>query len=247
MYIPNTTNVATLKSKGDLELSAAIGTNGYDGQVAYGITPQWGLFLNTSYGNSESTTNSAQFLKHYFAEAGAQRMVLFETVQSGKSDRFFHVASGLGYGYTEGAVSFSNIFDVDLTYLNQLRGSYARYFIQPSYGITSNTIDVFVTSRISGVYITNLWTSMEADWQNSYVSDDQYDQYQRYLSRKRFNVFIEPSITVRGATKYIKPFFQTGLSIGVIPNDQTTFRHRPFMFILGLQADLNVLGSRKKE
>ena len=242
MYIPNTTNTPSLRKQGDIEASLSIGTNGSDLQFGYAITDEWGVMLNGSQGKSEDSDQS-DHLTHYFGEVGIGRNFYLDGKDADISTRpMFNAFAGAGFGHTEGEVTFSNLFNADLVYSNQLRGDFVRGFIQPSIGVTSKYVDFFFTPRTSFVYITSLWTSMEADWQQSYVSDQDYLEYLGLMAKKPYNVFIEPTLTLKAGLPYVKAMLQLGGSFATIPNVETTFRQRPIIFILGIQMDVNVLG-----
>ncbi|MFP5470205.1 MAG: hypothetical protein ACLGGV_01280 [Bacteroidia bacterium] len=241
MYIPNTTNTPSLKYKGDMEASYSTGTNGHDLQTAYAVSDDYGVMLNLSLGN-EKNDSSANFLKHNFFEGGFGRTFILNKDSDKETKSMFTVFSGFGYGSTKGLVNFSNIFDIDLNYTNDIEGSLFRVFIQPSIGLSSDNIDFFFTLRTSYVNVYKLETNMEADWQGSYVSDEDYNKYLELINRKPYNIFVEPTITLKvGGT--VKGFFQLGASFGTTPNIETTFRQRPIIALIGLQVDLNRLQS----
>jgi len=239
MYIPNTTNTPSLKQKGDIEASYSLGTNGHDLQSGYAINDDYGVMLNVSLGN-EKSDSSANFLKHNFFEGGFGRTFILNKDENKETKSMFTLFSGVGFGSTSGLVKFSNIFNTDLNYTNQLQGSLFRVFIQPSIGLSSDNLDFFFTLRTSYVNAYKLETNIEADWQISNVSDDDYNKYLELINRKPYNIFVEPTITLK-VGGMVKGFFQLGASFVTTPNIETTFRQRPIIAIIGLQADLNFL------
>ena len=242
LYIPNTTNVPSLIKKGDTEVSATTGTNGWDLQAAHAITEEVGIMLNGSYANKTSDSLT-RFHKHLFSEIGIGYTAILnkEDVDFANSTYIFSIYGGAGLGISEGFVNFNNIFNSDINYHNEVRGQYLKAFLQPSIGISTPTVDFYFTLRSSYVNVYNLETDLDADWNNSYISDEEYENYKEYYNRKNYNIFYEPTLTLKFGSEELKFITQMGFSAGQIPNLQTSFRQRPIIFTIGIQGDFNVL------
>ena len=138
------------------------------------------------------------------------------------------------------------MFNSELVYSNKIDGEFYRAFLQPAIGLSSEYVDLFFTPRTTFVYVEDLWVSMEADWQQNYITDEAYAEYLGLKAKKPYNIFVEPTVTLRAGAPFLKGMLQLGTSLATIPNVETTFRQRPIIIIIGLQMDVNVLGKRKE-
>ena len=134
VYVPNVVNTPLLSNKGELQVSANLGTSGFDPQFAYAITDNIGLMLNGSFANRTSDSTS-DFHKHSFVETGVG---YYTSV--GENGRF-ETFGGLGFGKLSAELD------------NNLWKSYAdvstlRFFIQPTIGASSSIFDGSLSSRM---------------------------------------------------------------------------------------------------
>lgn len=233
LYIPNTTNVPTLKEKGDIDASYTLGTNGHDLQGNYAITNNWGVMLNGSYGNSKSDS-SASFNRHEFIEIGGGYTINLNEDKLNENKVLFSAFGGYGFGSSSGLYAYSI---GNSMYSHQTNGTYTRAFIQPSIGYSTNNVDIFFTLRSTYVNVNKIKNELE----QSLLNDEYLDDFGNLVKRKNSNIFYEPTLTIRAGGEQVKGFLQFGFSKGLTPNYQTIFRQRPIIFIIGLHADLNVL------
>ncbi len=101
-----------------------------------------------------------------------------------------------------------NVVTVNNTTIN---ANLTRFFIQPSIGYSSNYFDFSFTTRLAAV---NVKTG----------------------SIGNTNLFIEPVLTTKFGSKYVKGMLQFGLSL---PTKSPEFNFLPFMLSVGLQIKLN--------
>ena len=233
LYIPNTTNVPTLKEKGDLDLSYSLGTNGNDLQGSYAINDNVGVMLNGSYGSSKSDSNN-NFTKHQFLELGGGYTFILNKDKTDETKTIFSAFGGFGVGSASGEYSFS--FLTSNVYTNNVFGNYSRAFIQPSIGISSLNVDFFFTFRTSYVNFSDIKNELD----QSIINDEYINELDEALNPKKSNVFYEPTLTLNVGGDQLKFMMQAGLSSGLYPQYEMAFRQRPIIFIFGIKSDLNV-------
>lgn len=236
MYIPNTTNVPTLKEQGDLEISSTFGTNGVDLQTAYSISKDWGAMLNGSYGNykSDSTYN---FNRHSFLEVGVIKTYFLNKKKEEETKSMFILNSGFGYGNGAGRYDSPIYFDNQYFTINQISGDYIRAFVQPSIGFSSDRIDFFFSMRSSYVQVVKMYANSKEVNLNTAIDNSGLSNYRGFLELKNHNIFMEPTITLKAGGQF-KGVLQFGTSLGTSNWVDVKFRQRPIIIIFGLQIDL---------
>lgn len=113
---------------------------------------------------------------------------------------------------------------VDAYYENSLlvssaRAYHHRVFIQPAIGVSTKIFDASFTPRIVLLNVT----MVDPDLASS--------------NTRSFYPYVEPCLTTRVGYKYVKYFFQIGLSIN-ITNDYRNFSHQPLILNTGVQLSL---------
>ncbi|GEM_PF-2266089 len=132
-----------------------------------------------------------------------------------ESNLHLQISGGIGAG-TVGDPS--NAFEVD----------FSRFYIQPSVGFISShrKIENHLALRLSHI------------------------EYQKQIAQNvdPFSVqFVEPTYTFRGGSENIKLHMQLGLSVPLLNTSNTPpeFAYDPFIFGLGIQANLNVFQKKQ--
>lgn len=188
VYQPNAVNTPLFNNAGE----ARISVDPSNLQLAYAVTDHAGVMLNGFHVKENTEDNSIRG-KGGLIEAGFGyytrfRPFVFET----------YVGGGLGN------VHFTETRQDDNgpnTYTFDANGM--RFFVQPSFGLTSRFFDVAITPRfVMGKYY-NVATN--------YSTQDQIDGRFYQVDRPMWT-FIEPALTVRGGYQWIKLQVQFGLS-----------------------------------
>jgi hypothetical protein len=207
VYIPNSANAPLFEEKGTLLVSAFGGSNGYDAQLAYGITDHFAVMANGSYQSKEFDSNAIdKYHKHMFAEFGGGYYTKMN--DNGRFECF----GGYGFGQSETA------YDYTFFYHNHdiLKGTYQRFFVQTDLGLSSD-FDV-VTSGIS--------------LRGSYVNFFKFASETKVYNESMAQYYFEPAVFFRVGWKYVKLQFQFGGC--VLMQHDKEFDHQPFMMSGGL-------------
>lgn len=215
--------------KGDVEFGGYVGTNGNDLHGAFAISNNFGLTINGSHADTHSDS-SDRYRKHLYGEAGfGYTRILTSEISDGEDVvPIFTCFGGFGLGKAEGLTQFSNIFNNNLKYTNISKGNFLKFYLNPSIGWTSDIVEFYINTKINYVQFTKLENHLQADWQNA-IEEDGF----------KYNVYYEPTLTLRAGSEVIKGSLQAGLSIGHYPDDHTAFRGRPLIIILGLHFNFN--------
>jgi hypothetical protein len=112
-----------------------------------------------------------------------------------------------GFGYGKLQAEFNNSLWNSTSDVNS-----SRLFIQPSIGVTTNMFDGSLSSRIVMVNM-------------------------HQASNKSTGYFIEPVLTGKVGSRYVKAVFQFGLSLP-LNSENIAFNYQPFLFSIGLQGYL---------
>jgi hypothetical protein len=136
-YVPNRVNAPLLTNKGEIQISASIGTSGFDPQIAYAVTNSIGLMANASVldMSSDETSESDIYHSHIFFEFGPG---YYRNLNRGFK---FETFTGIGFGRINGEYENS-------LWTSNVDVKSKRYFLQPSFGYTSKLLDIGVSARL---------------------------------------------------------------------------------------------------
>jgi hypothetical protein len=213
VYVPNAAHIPLISKKGDVSATVLTGTSNFDFQTAYGLTDQLALMLNGSFSNRTRTTDSSAFHRHSLVEAAAG---YYKKI--GRSG-VLEVYGGGGYGST-----FNYEQDNSYLFWGESSGKYAKFFIQPNIGATSDIFDGGLSFRLCYV---NYFDYM-------YYNDPWPAQH---------SLFVEPVLTGKIGYKNVKFIMQLGFSFPVMmSSDVVTFE--PFILNVGLNFKINTIRSK---
>ena len=206
VYIPNTRNAALFRGAGEFQSSIHFG-EGIDAQGAVSITNHIGLMGNYNYVNRNTSDQNDvdKYTKHKFWEAAVG---YYEN-----TGKICYEIFG-GYGRGEGS-SYGNYvwFSPDDVLA---KGTYGRYFVQPSIGSNSNIFNWIVSTRIS------------------YVDFEKFTYGTQVATYNNPVLFFEPAFTgrINFGQSPIYSQFQTGFSLTT--QGDTVFDYQPFQLSFGL-------------
>lgn len=191
-YVSNVQNVPLFKEKNDLRLSGSLGggdeSECIEIQTAYSVTDHIGVMANYMSAKGGSVADHNYARGNYFEGGAGYYKPLNEF-------GIFEIYGGLGlcnqHHEFSDFYSGTNAGDIDLTSL--------KFFIQPSFGFTTNFIDAAFSTRICVVNYSN-----GSNFLTGYT-----DEYAKLNSlSSQIHGFIEPALTVRAGWKYTKLQFQ---------------------------------------
>lgn len=210
-YVPNIQNVPLLKEKDEIHFSAAGGggeeSSCVEVQGAYSFTEKFALmanYMSAKGGNvDENNYGKGNYIEGaigFYKPLG--RLAVFE------------IYGGLGLGDQHHKYGSNNAYS-DLSSL--------KYFVQPSFGLTTRFIDLAVSGRISGLNCNNI---RYYNLSNYGIIDKLND-----ISGKN-HLFLEPAVTLRMGWKKIKIQFQVEYSDNL--NEPVLNFNEQFHISLGL-------------
>jgi len=226
-YIPNKVNVGLFTEPGEVHAEINTGVSGADVQVAVAAPKNIAFFANGSF--KETSFERSLFLAGLEVSSieGENKHRVFEVGSGYYSDIFgenllFEFFGGYGRG------NHSNL-ESDLTGLppdtprtsdNTVvsEASYDKFFIQPTFGISTKHFDMGTTVKLTNV-------RMNIDGRN--LSDFYY----------------EPALTMRGGFKHLKATSQIGFSLPFGEDERIQYNTEPFIFSVGLMLDLDIFNS----
>lgn len=187
IYTPNMHNVPLMKEK--KEVQATFNFSNY--QVAYGLADGLGVMLN---GNIPTQTNISfdgdDFTQNKsFVELGVGH---FRTM---KEEGVFEIYAGGGFG----DIGFDNRFGRTM---DKFSTNYARYFVQPSIGFSSELFDMALAVRFVNLRFFNV-----DDSQYVFDESNEFEQDLSLIDQSTYT-FAEPSLTIRAGWRYVKLQFQ---------------------------------------
>jgi len=213
-YVANVQNVPLFKEKNELRLSGAYAEGDesacIEAQAGYSITDKIGVFADFMSGKGGDVSGN-NFGKGNYLEGA-----IGYYKPTGKFG-VFEIYGGLGGCNQHHEYSGSQYNNITSSYENVSYGSadlsYLKFFIQPSYGITFNVLDVALSTRFCNVYYNRMDN-------NALGNAGEYNNLYTLANTNHFNV--EPAITVRGGWKNIKLQFQAEYA-GLVNNRSSSF------------------------
>ncbi len=207
-YVPPAQNVPLFKEKNEVRITANISEDvgtGVDIQAAYAMTDKFAIMTNFSSVKDESDDDYGK--GNYFDLALGYYKPFHKNL-------VFEIYGGFGsstqnhkYGYYNGG---SPGTEADL--------SFVKFFLQPSFGYTSNGFDVAVTARLSNIIFREI---------NNRASHGSapYEEI-NLISQNKSSLLFEPSLTLRGGWKYVKVQAQTVYSKNLSHPELAFFTYR---------------------
>lgn len=140
LYIPSAKHTHFLDTEGEANVAAYSGTNGFDIQGAYAITPKLGVVTAISAANKTDSSSNTEH-QHFAIEAGVDYYK-----KLGDKGRFEALA-GLGFGNAEAVKTITT------------KGSFSNFFLQSNIGFESRALDVGLAMRMNQVVFYKFETS----------------------------------------------------------------------------------------
>ncbi|MDW3193834.1 MAG: hypothetical protein R8G66_15790 [Cytophagales bacterium] len=227
-YVPNKVNTGLFTEEGEMHGEIATGVSGLDVQVAAAVPGNLVVTANASLKDRDFTTSSFEEndddvivindnKKHRIWEAG---LGYYHIAEDGLR---LEAIVGFGHGNLEnvetslfGPINNGVQIDDD-TFITS--STFNKVFIQPTIGYSSEKFDAGFTPKIAFVRVN--------------LNDQQFR-----------DTFFEPTATLRFGHKNVKFTGQLGLSLPM--DEEVEFSHEPFIFSVGVMADINVLKLGKK-
>ena len=223
-YVPNKVNTGLFTEPGEMHGELATGVSGTDIQVAAAIPGNLVVTANASFKNRDLNTtvwadddgselvNVETNRKHRIFEVGAG---YYQTWEDGLT---LEAIAGYGRGTLEnvetdliGPILFGSQ-NSPTTFITE--STFNKIYIQPTIGLSKRFVDLGFTPKIAFVRIN--------------INDQQFS-----------DTYFEPTVTLRAGPEKVKFTGQLGLSI---PSGETIqYSYEPFIFSVGIMADINVL------
>jgi hypothetical protein len=181
-YVANVQNVPLFREKNELRFSGTIGggdeSECIEIQTAYSLSNKVGIMANYMHAKGGDVSDYDYGKGNYFDGAiGYYKPI--------KEYGVFEIYGGLGRGSQHHQYGSGSSSDL----------SFTKLFIQPSFGMTFNFLDVAISTRICRLSYTDINNNTSG---NTGYGEDLYA-----LSDKS-HFFLEPAITLRGGWKNIK-------------------------------------------
>ena len=194
-YMPNAHNVPLFKEKNEYRATVALGggkeTNTTEVQAAYSVTDNVAVMANfmAAQGGKKTSSNWA---RGYYADAALgyykplDDYMVFEVYGGFGLSSQHHQYGGYGSGG-----------NVDL--------NFSKLFVQPSFGVSFEKLDVALSTRIGQVYFFEMTSEGILNSSTEIYSLGE-------ITANRTSYLLEPALTVRGGWKYLKLQIQLGLA-----------------------------------
>jgi hypothetical protein len=197
-YGPNSNNVPLLQKKDDVRISAGISgsdeTTGFELQSAYALGNYFGTMFNVYATGGKETTSDGTSGGNSIVEKGNGNLVEFGlgyfTPLKDKS-WIFEFYTGVGGGTVNNEYQMNESSKVGLT----------RLFFQPSIGYSNpkGTLEAALATKVSSVKFKVKQAKFSGANADTYNEEQVQD-----IRDNPNNIFVEPSIMVRGGSKNIK-------------------------------------------
>ncbi|HRZ97612.1 MAG TPA: hypothetical protein P5084_08650 [Paludibacter sp.] len=218
-YVPNVINTPMFTEAGEVNVAVNFGESGFDPQLSASLTDHFGIMLNGSL--SKQTDYSLNASSHRFLEFGAGYYT--------KSNTFarFEVYGGYGFGNFKAQHYFTPIYNDSPSYLIKSDVNCNRFFIQPGFGIITDYVELSLASRFVNV---------------NYLSGPDSDNGLRGVPF----FFVEPALTLKAGSKYIKGVLQVGTSL-LLNYNYVGYEYDPFILSLGLQVKFDTFARKHRK
>lgn len=203
-YAPNSQNVPLFHEKGKLRLSGVKGYGTYhksiELQSALSVSDKIGIMANgfIAKGGDKYESNYGEGT-YYEAGCGYFKPIGKKFV--------FETYGGMGLGNVKNYYEDHGYSDLDFN----------KYFLQPSFGLTTKYFDVALSARFCGLYYNNIF--------NRSIQDERENI--EYIIANRFSYLFERALTLRMGWKDLKIQIQYGYSTNMsypkYPMDEFNF------------------------
>lgn len=193
-YVANVQNVPLFKEKNELRLSGTYGegdeTRCLEIQTAYSVTDNIGVmadFMSASGGDISSKNygkgNYFEGAIGYYRPTGKYGVIEIYTGLGGSNQH--HEYSSTDYNDYHGSSDLSFI----------------KFFVQPSFGLTFNALEIALSTRAGSLSYYNI---------NNKISGDVNRYYDLNTVANKNHFILEPAATLRAGWKYVKVQAQVG-------------------------------------
>jgi len=198
-YIPNVVNTPLLKEKGDAKLNANFGVSGNDFQLAYAVSDNIGLMLNTSFEDTKDNDSTGYYHKHNFVEFGVG---------------YFSPVGNIGIASIYGGLGFGNVnSNYNSVGIHRLvNANSIRFFLQPSIGVRSNSYEGSLSSRVVGVMIFIPDNERMAIFIEPAITNKVGFKYGKFVVQTGFSI---PVSTTNLGYDYLPFLFSLGLELNL--------------------------------
>jgi hypothetical protein len=200
-YVANVQNVPLFKEKNEYRFSGSYAEGdesaSVEVQAAYSVSGKIGIMANymTAMGGDYSGKQDDWARGHYFDGA-------IGYYKSLSKSGVFEIYGGVG-GSSQHHQYFSSGYYQSYSGTSDL--SFIKLFLQPSLGFTYKIFDIAVSTRICQLSFNKLYNNIDRQ-----VDQFNYDDLNT-IAQKKYYLFLEPAITIRGGWKYTKVQFQASI------------------------------------
>lgn len=211
-YVSNTQNMPLFREKNEYRLSATIGEGDestcIEAQAAYSLTDKIGVMTNFMSAKGGAVSDKDYGKGTYIDGAiGYYKPI-------GKIG-VFEIYGGIGGSNQHHQYSSNSTSDL----------SFAKFFIQPSFGLTFKLFDIGVSTRLGSLSYNKIENHID-----SQLNKLEYDKL-NIIARQSNYLFLEPAITVRGGWKYAKVQIQASPASFI---NKTQLHSEDYHFTIGI-------------
>ncbi|MDP2176578.1 MAG: hypothetical protein Q8K70_11775 [Bacteroidota bacterium] len=203
-YIPSTHNVPIFKEKNEYRLSASFGETDNvttkEIQAAYSITNHLAIMSNYLDANSGKRIYDNNWGKGYYFDGA------IGLYQPTKRTGVFEIYGGMGTSKQHHQYKMNGSSEL----------SFHKFFIQPSWGISFNSIDIALSSRLSQISFNKIQNNIDP------LQHTEYNEVYA-ISVNRNHFFIEPALTLRVGWKTTKLQLQLTQTDKLTKNTNTLY------------------------
>jgi hypothetical protein len=198
-YAPSANNVPLFKEKNEARIQAQLSSgnnySGFDIQSAYAINNHAAVQLNIFHA-SEDDDEYGSGNGTYAEVAGGYYK------PSHNKHWIFETYAGIGFGGVKNIYANSSF-----GFSQQAKTSVTKFFLQPSFGFTSNHFAMALSSKFSNVKLGVNNSSLTKEY-------DEYEYEQLNAVKGKSYFFWEPGIMIRGGFKSVQLLLQYTQSVG---------------------------------
>jgi len=210
-YVPNVQNVPLFRETNEFKFSGSVGggdeSTCIEGQLAYALSGNIGIMTNFMYASGGDKAKDNFSDGNYFeGAAGYFKPYSNKTV--------FEIYGGIGGSSQQHQYNSSGVTS---------KLTFTKFFIQPSYGLTSNAFDVALSTRLCALSYNRIEKS-------SYLGTLEYDILNNLSGGSHY--FVEPAITVRAGWKNVK--VQSQFIYSAYLNDPELYFNEEWHFTFGV-------------
>ncbi|MDF1695702.1 MAG: hypothetical protein P1U56_07730 [Saprospiraceae bacterium] len=187
MYTPNMHNVPLMKEKKEAQATVTLSNF----QASYGLIDGLGVMLNGHIPRKDSWTELTEdrSAKKYFIEAGIGHFQRIGDMG------VFEIYGGGGMG----KIAFDNRNGMTM---DKFSTEYSRYFLQPSFGISNEVVELAFALRFVNLRFYNV-----DDSEYVFNGSNTFGEDLSKIDQSTYS-FVEPSVTFRVGWKFAKFQFQ---------------------------------------